>query len=204
MTTARAFLDAEGFEPDPFQTDAIAAIERGDSVVVTAPTGSGKTLIAEAAIEIALAAGKRAFYTTPIKALSNQKYHDLVSRYGEDGAGLLTGDNSVNGEAPVVVMTTEVLRNMIYADSAALDGLGVVILDEVHYLQDRYRGSVWEETIIHLPAGIQLVNLSATVANGEEFARVDAGEARSDRTHRGGASPGAAGIHVPAARPLPR
>ena len=167
--TARAFLDAEGFKPDPFQTDAIGAIERGDSVVVTAPTGSGKTLIAEAAIEIALAAGKRAFYTTPIKALSNQKYHDFVSRYGEDGAGLLTGDNSVNGDAPVVVMTTEVLRNMIYADSAALDGLGVVILDEVHYLQDRYRGSVWEETIIHLPAGIQLVNLSATVANGEEF-----------------------------------
>jgi len=137
---------------------------------VTAPTGSGKTLIAEAAIEIALAAGKRAFYTTPIKALSNQKHRDLVARYGESGAGLLTGDNSLNGEAPVVVMTTEVLRNMIYSDSDALNGLGVVILDEVHYLQDRYRGSVWEETIIHLPADIQLVNLSATVANGEEFA----------------------------------
>ena len=165
-----AFLRGTGFKPDPFQIEAIAAIERGASVVVAAPTGSGKTLIAEAAIEIALAAGKRAFYTTPIKALSNQKHRDLIERYGEDGTGLLTGDNSVNGEAPVVVMTTEVLRNMIYADSDALDGLGVVILDEVHYLQDRYRGSVWEETIIHLPAGIQLVNLSATVANGEEFA----------------------------------
>lgn len=167
---ARVFLEAQGFEPDAFQLEAIAAIERGASVVVTAPTGSGKTLIAEAAIEIARAVGKRAFYTTPIKALSNQKYRDFVVRYGEDGVGLLTGDNSLNGDAPVVVMTTEVLRNMIYADSAALDGLGVVVLDEVHYLQDRYRGSVWEETIIHLPAGIQLVNLSATVANGDEFA----------------------------------
>ena len=167
---ARTFLDGVGFEPDPFQIEAIEAIERGASVVVAAPTGSGTTLIAEAAIEIALAAGKRAFYTTPIKALSNQKYRDLVDRYGEEGTGLLTGDNSVNGEAPVVVMTTEVLRNMIYADSIALEGLGVVILDEVHYLQDRYRGSVWEETIIHLPAEIQLVNLSATVANGQEFA----------------------------------
>ena len=167
---ARTFLDGKGFEPDPFQIEAIAAIERGASVVVAAPTGSGKTLIAEAAIEIALAAGRRAFYTTPIKALSNQKYRDFVDRYGEGGTGLLTGDNSVNGEAPVVVMTTEVLRNMIYADSHALEGLGAVILDEVHYLQDRYRGSVWEETIIHLPAEIQIVNLSATVANGEEFA----------------------------------
>jgi ATP-dependent RNA helicase HelY len=164
------FLNGEGFEPDGFQIEAIAAIESGASVVVTAPTGSGKTLIAEAAIEIALAAGKRAFYTTPIKALSNQKYRDLVDRYGEGGTGLLTGDNSLNGEAPVVVMTTEVLRNMIYAGSEALDGLGVVVLDEVHYLQDRYRGSVWEETIIHLPGDIQLVNLSATVANSEEFA----------------------------------
>ncbi len=166
---ARRFLEGEPFEPDAFQIEAIQVIESGASVVVTAPTGSGKTLIAEAAAAIALAAGKRTFYTAPIKALSNQKYHDLVDRYGEDGVGLLTGDNTINGEAPVVVMTTEVLRNMIYADSEALDGLAVVILDEVHYLQDRYRGSVWEEVIIHLPAGIQLVNLSATIANAEEF-----------------------------------
>ncbi|MEN8233843.1 MAG: DEAD/DEAH box helicase [Actinomycetota bacterium] len=166
---ARRFLDGEPFEADPFQIEAIRAIERGASVVVTAPTGSGKTLIAEAALEIALAAGRRAFYTAPIKALSNQKYRDLVARYGEKGTGLLTGDNTINGDAPVVVMTTEVLRNMIYAESDALGDLGVVILDEVHYLQDRYRGSVWEEIIIHLPEGIQLVNLSATIANPEEF-----------------------------------
>ncbi|MEN8113831.1 MAG: DEAD/DEAH box helicase [Actinomycetota bacterium] len=166
---ARRFLEGEAFEADAFQIEAIRSIERGASVVVTAPTGSGKTLIAEAALEIALAAGRRAFYTAPIKALSNQKYRDLVSRYGESGTGLLTGDNTINGDAPVVVMTTEVLRNMIYEESSSLDGLGVVILDEVHYLQDRYRGSVWEEIIIHLPSGIQLVNLSATIANPEEF-----------------------------------
>ncbi|MEA2010874.1 MAG: DEAD/DEAH box helicase, partial [Actinomycetota bacterium] len=162
-------LDAEPFEPDEFQIEAIHVIENGDSVVVTAPTGAGKTLIAEAAAAIAHSAGKRTFYTAPIKALSNQKYRDLVHRYGEDEVGLLTGDNTINGDAPVVVMTTEVLRNMIYADSSALDGLGVVVLDEVHYLQDRYRGSVWEEVIIHLPSDVQLVNLSATIANPEEF-----------------------------------
>jgi ATP-dependent RNA helicase HelY len=166
---ARRFLDGEPFQPDGFQIEAIRIIEGGSSVVVTAPTGAGKTLIAEAAAEIALSAGMRTFYTAPIKALSNQKYRDLVGRYGEAGVGLLTGDNTINGDAPVVVMTTEVLRNMIYADSDALDGLGVVVLDEVHYLQDRYRGSVWEEVIIHLPPGIQLVNLSATIANPEEF-----------------------------------
>ena len=166
---ARRFLDGEPFEADEFQIEAIRVVESGASVVVTAPTGAGKTLIAEAAAAIALSVGKRTFYTAPIKALSNQKYRDLVGRYGEAGVGLLTGDNTINGEAPVVVMTTEVLRNMIYAESDALEGLGVVILDEVHYLQDRYRGSVWEEVIIHLPSGVQLVNLSATIANPEEF-----------------------------------
>ncbi|HEY7584132.1 MAG TPA: DEAD/DEAH box helicase [Acidimicrobiia bacterium] len=164
------FYSSLPFEPDDFQRQAIAATEGGATVVVTAPTGSGKTLVAEAAVVLALAAGKRAFYTTPIKALSNQKYGDLVEVHGKDRVGLLTGDNVINGDAAVVVMTTEVLRNMIYAGSDALDRVAVVILDEVHYLQDRFRGAVWEEIIIHAPGRIQLVCLSATVANAEEFA----------------------------------
>ena len=158
------------FVPDPFQREAIAHLEEGASVVVTAPTGAGKTLVAEAAIALARRRGERAFYTTPIKALSNQKFGDLRAVYGEDAVGLLTGDNVVNGDAGIVVMTTEVLRNMIYTDPHRLGSLGIVILDEVHYLQDRYRGPVWEEVIIHLPAHVQLVNLSATIANPEEFA----------------------------------
>ncbi len=163
------FFGGLPFAPDAYQQDAIAAIARGASVVVTAPTGAGKTLIAEAAIAIALSEGKRAFYTAPIKALSNQKYADFSGEHGPDQVGLLTGDNVINGEAPIVVMTTEVLRNMIYDRASALETVGVVVLDEVHYLQDRFRGSVWEEIIIHLPQRIPLVNLSATIANAEEF-----------------------------------
>ena len=158
------------FEPDVFQMDAATAIAEGQSVVVTAPTGSGKTLVAEAAIHLALGRGKRAFYTTPIKALSNQKYADLVAQHGAEKVGLLTGDNVINGDADIVVMTTEVLRNMIYAESHSLESVGVAILDEVHYLQDRARGAVWEEIIIHCTADIQLVCLSATVSNNHEFA----------------------------------
>ena len=157
------------FALDRFQLDAIEIIDRGVSVLVSAPTGSGKTKVAEHAVTTALKAGRRAFYTTPIKALSNQKFHDLVDEHGSDVVGLLTGDTAINGDAPIVVMTTEVLRNMIYARSSALDALDWVVLDEVHYLQDTFRGSVWEEVIIHLPRHVRLVCLSATVSNADEL-----------------------------------
>jgi ATP-dependent RNA helicase HelY len=159
-----------GFTLDPFQVEACEALDEGSGVLVCAPTGAGKTVVGEFAIHKALAEGRKAFYTTPIKALSNQKYADLVERYGQKQVGLLTGDNAVNGDAPVVVMTTEVLRNMLYADSPAIAGLGYVVMDEVHYLADRFRGAVWEEVIIHLPQSVTLVSLSATVSNAEEFA----------------------------------
>ena len=167
----RATFEAgRGFPLDQFQRDALDALDAGDSVLVAAPTGSGKTLVAEYAVERALAAGGKVFYTTPLKALSNQKYGDLARVHGPRTVGLLTGDNSVNGDAPIVVMTTEVLRNMIYAASPALEDLQYVVLDEVHYLQDRYRGPVWEEVIVHLPPEVTLVCLSATVSNAEEVA----------------------------------
>src|ERR671939_2024991 len=158
------------FELDEFQIRACEALADGRGVLVAAPTGSGKTVVGEFAVHLALQTRRKAFYTTPIKALSNQKYADLVHRYGPDAVGLLTGDNTINGEAPVVVMTTEVLRNMLYADSPTLAGLGYVVMDEVHYLADRFRGAVWEEVIIHLPESVTLVSLSATVSNAEEFA----------------------------------
>lgn len=163
------FVSTLPFDIDVFQRTSLLAVEAGRSVVVTAPTGAGKTVVADGSIAMCIAAGERAFYTTPIKALSNQKFSDLVAVHGRERVGLLTGDNVINGDAPVVVMTTEVLRNMIYESSSALDDLGLVILDEVHYLADRHRGSVWEEIIIHLPSRITLVSLSATIANPEEF-----------------------------------
>src|SRR3954449_6897722 len=163
------FQSLYDFDLDFFQVDACREIEDGHGVLVAAPTGSGKTVVGEFAIHLALATGRKCFYTTPIKALSNQKYHDLVERYGPDEVGLLTGDNVVNGEAPVVVMTTEVLRNMLYAGSRTLLGLGFVVMDEVHYLADRSRGAVWEEVMIHLPESVTVVSLSATVSNAEEF-----------------------------------
>jgi len=164
-----AFRALYEFDFDDFQLAACRALADGHGVLLAAPTGSGKTVVGEFAVQLALARQTKCFYTTPIKALSNQKYGDLVRRYSAAKVGLLTGDNSVNGEAPVVVMTTEVLRNMLYAGSPALAGLSHVVLDEVHYLADRFRGAVWEEVIIHLPESATLTALSATVSNAEEF-----------------------------------
>lgn len=164
------FWKGLAFNPDPFQIEAAERVAAGDSVVVTAPTGAGKTLVAEASIRVAFARGDRAFYTAPIKALSNQKFAEFAGLFGVENVGLLTGDNVISGSAPLVVMTTEVLRNMIYSDSSRLDEVSVVVLDEVHYLQDRSRGAVWEEVLIHCPAHVQMVCLSATISNNEEFA----------------------------------
>ncbi len=157
------------FPIDRFQSEAFDALDAGHHVVVAAPTGSGKTVVAEYGIAAALADGRRAFYTAPIKALSNQKVRDLIEIHGGDRVGLLSGDNAINAEAQVVVMTTEVLRNMIYG-GRDLSGLGLVVLDEVHFLQDTYRGPVWEEVIVHLPQHVRLVCLSATVSNVEDLA----------------------------------
>jgi ATP-dependent RNA helicase HelY len=157
------------FVLDRFQEEAIRALSAGESVLVAAPTGSGKTVVAEYAVERALEHDGKAFYTTPLKALSNQKFGDFVARYGAAKVGLLTGDNAINSEAPIVVMTTEVLRNMLYEKSPTLNGLVSVVMDEVHYLQDPYRGAVWEEVLIHLPLSVSVVCLSATISNAEEF-----------------------------------
>ena len=169
MTDLERFAAHYPFPLDDYQLDAARALEGGESVLVAAPTGSGKTVVAEFAVERALAMGRKAFYTTPLKALSNQKFGDLVARYGAAKVGLLTGDNTINGDAPIVVMTTEVLRNMLYEQSGTLSGLLSVVLDEVHYLQDPYRGAVWEEVLIHLPLSVSVVCLSATISNAEEF-----------------------------------
>lgn len=168
-TKLAAYAGGLDIELDDFQVAGCRALEEGRGVLVAAPTGAGKTVVGEFACYLALGSGRKAFYTTPIKALSNQKYADLVAVHGADQVGLLTGDQSVNADAPVVVMTTEVLRNMLYANSRALTGLGYVVMDEVHYLADRFRGGVWEEVIMHLDPGVQVVSLSATVSNAEEF-----------------------------------
>jgi ATP-dependent RNA helicase HelY len=164
-----AFRAQYPFALDDYQVAACEHVAAGSGVLVAAPTGAGKTVVGEFAVFLALQRGRKCFYTTPIKALSNQKYHDLCERHGEASVGLLTGDTTINGEAPVVVMTTEVLRNMIYAGSPTLANLGFVVMDEVHYLADRFRGAVWEEVIISLADSVQLVALSATVSNAEEF-----------------------------------
>jgi ATP-dependent RNA helicase HelY len=164
------FREGLKFDLDPFQIEACQSLEAGRSVLVAAPTGAGKTIVAEFAVHLALAQPRaKVFYTTPMKALSNQKFSELTLEHGADKIGLLTGDSNINSQARVVVMTTEVLRNMLYADSPLLRDLAYVVMDEVHYLADRFRGAVWEEVIIHLPAEVRMVSLSATVSNAEEF-----------------------------------
>ena len=162
------------FELDEFQKDACSCIDNGESVVVCAPTGAGKTVIAQHAIHRALEQGLRVFYTTPLKALSNQKYYDFGEKYGSDKVGLLTGDTSINRNAQIVVMTTEVFRNMLYGTNfgAVADNMKdvrYVVLDEVHYMNDEQRGTVWEESIIYCPTNVQIIALSATVANAQEL-----------------------------------
>ena len=169
MPELEKFSEQLAFGLDSFQREACTALASGRGVLVAAPTGAGKTIVGEFAIHLAVSAGTKVFYTTPIKALSNQKFAELAKRYGESMVGLLTGDTNINGGAQIVVMTTEVLRNMIYANSEALKNLSHVIMDEVHYLADRFRGAVWEEVILHLPRDVTVVSLSATVSNAEEF-----------------------------------
>lgn len=165
-----AFRAGLRFDLDPFQREACASLEAGKSVLVAAPTGAGKTVVAEFAVFLAMRdPNAKVFYTAPMKALSNQKFQELVEEYGPESVGLLTGDTNVNSRARIVVMTTEVLRNMLYADSDLLADLAYVVMDEVHYLADRFRGAVWEEVIIHLPPSVRMVSLSATVSNAEEF-----------------------------------
>jgi ATP-dependent RNA helicase HelY len=174
-----SFVQTFDFEFDPFQISACHAVEEGKGVLVAAPTGAGKTVVGEFAAYYALQAGKKCFYTTPIKALSNQKYSEFAEKFGEDRVGLLTGDTSINSEAEILVMTTEVLRNMLYAGSSTLTNLGAVVMDEVHYLADKFRGAVWEEVLIHLMESVQVISLSATVSNAEEFGEW-LGEIRGD------------------------
>jgi len=164
------FRSRQRFELDPFQLAACEVVEQGKSVLVAAPTGAGKTIIAEFAIFRAMRQpADKVFYTAPLKALSNQKFQELQTEYGIESVGLLTGDTNINSQARIVVMTTEVLRNMLYADSALLTHLSCVVMDEVHFLADRFRGAVWEEVILHLPPEVTMVSLSATVSNAEEF-----------------------------------
>ena len=164
-----AFAESFDFPLDDFQIQSLHSVEDGNGVLVAAPTGAGKTVVGEFAAYLALEKGEKCFYTTPIKALSNQKYNEFVAKFGEANVGLLTGDTNINSEAPILVMTTEVLRNMLYAGSSSLTNLRSVVMDEVHYLADKFRGAVWEEVLIHLMESVQVVSLSATVSNAEEF-----------------------------------
>jgi superfamily II RNA helicase len=155
---------------DPFQQKAFAAVDRGESLIVAAPTGCGKTLIAEYAVDVSVRQGGRAVYTAPIKALSNQKYRDFRRRFGDEAVGIQTGDVTINPEARLLIMTTEIFRNLILEGSPRLEGIRYAIFDEIHYLDDPERGTVWEESIILAPAGIRFMCLSATVPNIRELA----------------------------------
>jgi superfamily II RNA helicase len=156
---------------DPFQVQAVDAVDRGQSLIVAAPTGCGKTLIAEYAVEKAMSEGRRTIYTAPIKALSNQKFRDFRRRFGDDSTGIQTGDVTINQNAPILIMTTEIFRNQILEDAARVNDVHYVIFDEIHYLDDPERGTVWEESIILAPHHIRFMCLSATVPNIEELAR---------------------------------
>ncbi len=166
LTTA--FVRTLPFALDPFQHEAFDALARGHSVLVAAPTGAGKTLVADYAAFRALATGRRLVYTTPIKALSNQKYRQLAAQYGPDSVGIVTGDTSINRDAPLLVMTTEILRNLLVVAKDPLEDIGYVVIDEIHFMADRERGVVWEETLISCPRHVQLVCLSATISNARE------------------------------------
>ena len=174
MRTMAKFKEYESaggqeFELDPFQQEAVEAIDAGRSVLVAAPTGAGKTVVAEYAVELALGRGERVIYTAPIKALSNQKFRDFRSRFG-DQVGIMTGDVTINGDAPALIMTTEIFRNALFEESGRFDDARFLIFDEVHYINDLERGTVWEESIIFAPAGMQFICLSATMPNVQELA----------------------------------
>ena len=162
---------ARGIYLDDFQLEAIQALMRGEDVLLAAPTGAGKTVVAEFGVELALARSLRCIYTAPIKALSNQKYRDFCAQLGAEYVGLLTGDTTINSSAPILVVTTEVLRNMLFQQAELIAEVGYVVLDEVHYLADAARGPVWEEIILQLPSSCRLISLSATVANVDEFSQ---------------------------------
>src|SRR3989449_7400689 len=168
MDAVERFRARHPFPLDDFQLEAVRAIAKDQSVIVSARTGAGKTLVAECAIQQALEHGRRIAYTTPLKALSNQKFGDFTRAWGEDKVGILTGDVKVNAQAPVLVMTTEILRNALYG--SGLDNLKYIVLDECHYMGDEGRGTVWEEIIVSAPPEALLVGLSATVANVKEIA----------------------------------
>jgi superfamily II RNA helicase len=163
--------DPAPFKPDPFQLEALAALEHED-VLVTAPTGSGKTWIAREEIRRLITAGKRAWYTSPLKALTNSKYQEFIAEFGADQVGILTGDRKENADAPLIVGTTEIYRNQLFDSLRGGSNIraDLVVLDEAHYFADEERGHVWEEAIILSPPRVRLLLLSATIGNAHEFA----------------------------------